>query len=1563
MQKEMLQKSRLKFNVAGKEVVVKEQVHRALKSILSVNNFITTAVSSNPHASLAWAGVLVLLNPIAQSATQDEDAMHGFERIAGLLARYRVMEESRIQVHFSNSVTDRADSTQQLSSSIRSQTVQLYTERFLEDVVAVDNWNEMIQTITDLEKCITDDLRVLSDQTLQDIEKKINELQNDLGGLLDVASEARDEAKAAKQAEQLNSLSYAQNAAFNTYESQQKSGCQPETQVDMLRKIKAWCESPDGEGIYWLNGMAGTGKSTISYTLAAACCNGEALVDDAPLSDSVFIGASFFFKHYEPDQNNGKKLFTTICRQLSDLLPEVRGDICNSISSHSNISNEVMSNQWEYLILRPLLALEKRGLVPLNFIVVIDALDEGLPEDASTFIRVITEAEKLNNIRLRFFVTSRPEPHLTQWFDHCRKGSVSKTELPKVTVKDRSDSPNFKNDITRFLEVEMAKIGTSHEAPNGWPGKTAIQNLTLKSDGLFIYAATACRFLNESGRNRRSLQYRMDIIFNDKLVTKSPGGDLSSMYRKILMSSIGENSIEEERIDLYQRFKQVVGSIIMLCDPLSPNDLSNILGCPKEDIAETLDGLSSVLSKGEDDKKPIYLLHLSFRDFLLDQTCDEEFRIDSKIAHTALFEECLRVMAGGLRRNMCSFEDESVIAESIQPSLVNLHIPKHVQYACQYWVDHLRKSEIATLSENDEVHRFLKKYFLYWLEAMSLMGKMSEGVQAVLHLHEYISGLPSEVMPGIRGTVHDARPFVLSFAGIISHSPLQVYISALIYAPERSVIRTQFQHEIPKSIIRFPEVEKDWSPLLQTIPDYRESYSLKYCNRANLAFSPDGKTIASPSVCLWDVNTGILLKRFDPPGEPKFVAFSDNGERVIALSMEGNVREWDVVSGALVHEVMISAGGCLTTLSDDKTTMASYFRSTVQVIAIATQRVILSFQIHSERQGDLQLSQDNRLLACGFDDGSVQLWDTDTGEMKYQLLSNKSSPVAHVAFSRDGTFLSSLSIGGTLLLWDTDTGSLLKTFQESVNDAVFSADSEVLLYTGQNHLFFWDLESGTLAKSIPSELVGLRLSPDGKLVTSIPIICERLNGWSASPLDSNLIKVWDTASGELVNILGTHSDTVLDVIFSPDAWFMASYGCDETVRLWEMSASSYLDKREKNGSGVISMILSATLGVISLSISSAKMFKVWDLGVQAYRQQAFSARSDAQISLTADSRFLIESTRNEIVISEIATGKRVRSINHEENSQPDFSLCSQAKILGKYHVYAAYFEDGDDKNMRDDMPLVKVWDLDTGALLHTLYGPREKTIQLKFSPDGRFLALHWRLEGIGIVIEIWDVNCWHLHQTFEQTKATRLLDFVWSPDGAMIGILFEKSYLGEENLDKSTIVRQFDICDVNSGVLVTLFERRFDLHPAMFPYMFSHVFSAFSRDGKLVTTNPFECLIQLWNVKTGQMIGQRELKSSGEYPTPSMEDDIPISFSEDSQTLITRDGRLDIRSFDPHWDGVGSQDLFVDDGWVFQGPKKIMLLPHDYRPTCVLAVENTLVMGHASGHVTFLTLAPQDSSQ
>jgi pantothenate kinase-related protein Tda10 len=93
----------------------------------------------------------------------------------------------------------------------------------------------------------------------------------------------------------------AEGAAFDSYENQHEE-CLLGTRVKLLREIEEWTELPHGKCIFWLNGMAGTGKSTISKTIASH------------LKKNRSLGASFFFKRGEEDRGNAKKLFPTLIR-------------------------------------------------------------------------------------------------------------------------------------------------------------------------------------------------------------------------------------------------------------------------------------------------------------------------------------------------------------------------------------------------------------------------------------------------------------------------------------------------------------------------------------------------------------------------------------------------------------------------------------------------------------------------------------------------------------------------------------------------------------------------------------------------------------------------------------------------------------------------------------------------------------------------------------------------------------------------------------------------------------------------------------------------------------------------------------------------------------------------------------------------------------------------------------------------------------------------------------------------------------------------------------------------
>jgi NACHT domain len=195
----------------------------------------------------------------------------------------------------------------------------------------------------------------------------------------------------------LKHIPFAAQAAFNSSDKQHDPFCLPNTRVDVLRQIRAWADGRDEQCIFWLSGWAGTGKSTIARTVACE------------YRDRGYLGASFFFSRGKEDVSYASKFFTSIAVQLTEKSPVLGDLIRKAISSNPNIASQVRRDQWKLLILEPLSKLEA-GSLQEPLILVIDALDEcDGDNDIRGILELLSEAETLETIQLRIFVTSRPE--------------------------------------------------------------------------------------------------------------------------------------------------------------------------------------------------------------------------------------------------------------------------------------------------------------------------------------------------------------------------------------------------------------------------------------------------------------------------------------------------------------------------------------------------------------------------------------------------------------------------------------------------------------------------------------------------------------------------------------------------------------------------------------------------------------------------------------------------------------------------------------------------------------------------------------------------------------------------------------------------------------------------------------------------------------------------------------------------------------------------------------------------------------------------------------------------
>lgn len=516
----------------------------------------------------------------------------------------------------------------------------------------------------------------------------------------------------------LGKLEGAIEAGFESFSNRDEVQCLQGTRTELLQQIMEWVISPSHKSIFWLKGMAGTGKSTISQTVARS------------LKDTNHLGASFFFKRGEGDRGNAKKFFPTLTRQLMLSISALRSGVHKALHDDPDIASKSLREQFDKLLLQPLLSLDQLGRQVQTYVIVIDALDEcEHDQDVRNIIRLLPLLQKAKAVRLRIFLTSRPELPISLGFSEVAGYDYQDLALHEIPEEVTE------HDIRLFLQDRFTKIKHNRNIPQDWPGDDVIRELVSMSVPLFISAATVCRYIENSKLEPKS---RLAELITDQAKYISR---MDKTYLPILRRLLDdEESDESEQQQLLHEFQKIVGVIILLAVPLSINAMSLFLGIGADQISNRLDSFRSVLSIPDDRDQPVRILHLSFRDFLVQPRT--EFYIDEPRKHRDIAKSCLETMRCHLERDICNLASPGTQRADIDHHYIRQYLPPELQYSCRYWIHHFEQSQ-TLLSEIEDILLFLQRHFLHWVEAMSLLGLISEvvGMLSLLHTLIQVSNL------------------------------------------------------------------------------------------------------------------------------------------------------------------------------------------------------------------------------------------------------------------------------------------------------------------------------------------------------------------------------------------------------------------------------------------------------------------------------------------------------------------------------------------------------------------------------------------------------------------------------------------------------------------------------------------------------------------------------------------------------------------------------------------------------------------------------------------------------
>ena len=489
--------------------------------------------------------------------------------------------------------------------------------------------------------------------------------------------------------------------------------------MDTLAEIFAWAATPAIKGnVYWLHGFPGAGKSTIATSVANI------------FRDLRRLGAFAFFTRGVAARSDPTSLIRTLAYQLGEFDHRIGSAIARVIEEVPSIKQAPLRWQFQKLLVEPFASLTD-GLREGPILIVIDALDEcGQSGAREELLRVLASESPRLPPTIRIFITSRAERDIRSAFATC----------PHIHVREIDiKSPTNEKDVQTYIHHQMVRIRLQNEWLDlslDWPGQARTDALTLRASGLFIWAYTACRYIE----NGQDPEERLSQLVQCALYADAEAA-LDGIYITALASA-GRWDDAAFAAD----FRDIMGIVIVAQNPLTSRTI-DLLNAPtgtrrQRPCLHTIRHLGTVLQWAED--KPICVMHPSFADFITEKRrCGSDaWFIDRPAHHLRVARLCIARLGRVLKKNMCGL--------TLSTSGWKVELPEDVVYPAKHWIDHLSNTvtccEVAVM---EELCTFLRSHFLHWIEVMTVMRKARQTIGLTIRLKEWIDVRITLLVPSV----------------------------------------------------------------------------------------------------------------------------------------------------------------------------------------------------------------------------------------------------------------------------------------------------------------------------------------------------------------------------------------------------------------------------------------------------------------------------------------------------------------------------------------------------------------------------------------------------------------------------------------------------------------------------------------------------------------------------------------------------------------------------------------------------------------------------------------------
>ncbi|EUC59178.1 vegetative incompatibility protein HET-E-1, putative, partial [Rhizoctonia solani AG-3 Rhs1AP] len=1058
--------------------------------------------------------------------------------------------------------------------------------------------------------------------------------------------------------------------------------------------LEGWTTNPKSEKIYWMNGMAGTGKTTIAYSFCEW------------LEKTNRLGASFFCSRISSTCRSLGRIVPTIAYQLARYSPAFRSTLCAILEENPDTGTLNVMQQFEKLIKHPLF--NAKDAMPDNVVIVIDALDEC---DDGFSVRLLLDVllKFTEQLPLKFFVSSRPEHVIWE-----RMTSQGGTARSIVHLHDIEESI-VEEDIKKYLTEKLSTM----DPP---PSSEQIKVLARRSRNLFIYAATVVRYIYPEDipvDSTARLESMLEAIMTTKLVSKNRYDDLDRLYTAVLSAAFDEYLDDDEK----DRMRCVLRTIVCAREPMGAATLACLACLTERQIWFALKSLRSVVHVPEDNSL-ISTLHASFPEYMLDESRSKGFYCDESKSNETLIHRCFDVMASELRFNICALESSYLTDDQVQD--LGLRVVQYISpallYACRYWGSHLSLAR-STDNTRDMFVEFLSTRLLFWMEVLSLNRCIGIGAPMMQQAQTWLRQIEDN-RDEIQKQVSDARNFVTWFAANpCSLSTPHIYISSLPLCAKSSWVYQHYSQRT-KGLANISTNQHD-EALLATWSAESEVHSV--------AISPDGDRIVTGngagSVCIYDMHTGAMVA--DPFHGHKdravSVAFSPNGRHVASGSYDRTVIIWDVHTGRIVTGPLHKHNNTVGSVHfspDGRRLVSGSYDGIIIIWDTYTGTTPLGPLIgHSGEIMSVAFSPDGGLIASGSVDQTIRLWDASNGAAVAEPLRGHTDQVNGVTFSPDGSKLASTSNDKTIRVWDVKTriiiGSPFIGHTDGVWSIAFSRYGNWIVSGGRkrcNNIIVWDTLTGTVVLG--------PLSGHTNFVRSVAFTPD--NSRIVSSSDDRTIRIWDVQPEKRdAGQTSARELPVGPIAFLRNRTQLISSSSTSPLNVWDIHTSATIPC-EFEGQAEAAMLQSITVSLQDTlvavsandhiirvcSILSGKLACPPLTGHKGIIQSLVFSSNGTQLCSGSD-----DAT---VVVWDMITGTMV--------GQP-FTGHTGAVMSVAFSPDAAYIA-----SSSADFT-IRIWDASAGVLVHTLDGLKALVSSIAFSPNGNHIV-SGSVDG---TIRRWDV--------------------------------------------------------------------------------------------------------------------------------------------------------------------------------------------------------------------------------